>query len=485
MRSAARATSSAYRRLPIRWRLAGRSAALTLVILCGFAMIVRRAHHAPDPRGLPARGGDQRGPHRAPGAAPAHGRQRRQSDRAVRAGVDRPRRRGRLLRRRDPGRHLGRPRRLHHAQHARLRAAAGAHHRARWLARGDPGGPGHRLAGPVGPPVRQSRSPRSRTQPIASRSSSPSACSAEPCWPAWPASLWRAARWSRSPSSAAARRIEQSRDPSEKMPHAEAEDEVAELGRTLEAMLASLDQARSETESALARQREFVADASHELRTPLTSVLANLELLEVELAGEQRETAAHCAPHAACAVWSPTCCCWRAPTRYQARPTRRSTCPRSSPTRPRQARGGRPRDLGLGPGGRPRRRRPGRAAQARAESDGERAPAHRSRDRRRGHGGAPQRRVCSPSRTTAPGSRPKCARRSSSASTADPASRAARRGSAFRSSARSPSRTAAASVWRSRWTAAERVSWSGFRPRALKMAPGCRISPVRRRPRCR
>jgi signal transduction histidine kinase len=92
--------------------------------------------------------------------------------------------------------------------------------------------------------------------------------------------------------TAAARRIEHSRDPSEKMPHAEAEDEVAELARTLEAMLASLGEARAETEGALARQREFVADASHELRTPLTSVLANLELLEEELTGEQRETAA-------------------------------------------------------------------------------------------------------------------------------------------------------------------------------------------------
>ena len=40
IRSAARATSSAYKRLPIRWRLAGGSAALTLVILCGFAAIV-------------------------------------------------------------------------------------------------------------------------------------------------------------------------------------------------------------------------------------------------------------------------------------------------------------------------------------------------------------------------------------------------------------------------------------------------------------
>ena len=39
-RSAARATYSAYRRIPIRWRLAGGSAVLTLVILCGFAVLV-------------------------------------------------------------------------------------------------------------------------------------------------------------------------------------------------------------------------------------------------------------------------------------------------------------------------------------------------------------------------------------------------------------------------------------------------------------
>jgi signal transduction histidine kinase len=92
--------------------------------------------------------------------------------------------------------------------------------------------------------------------------------------------------------TAAARRIEKSRDPSLRMPHPEAEDEVAELARTLEAMLVALDSARSETEAALTRQREFVADASHELRTPLTSVLANLELLEEELTGEPREAAA-------------------------------------------------------------------------------------------------------------------------------------------------------------------------------------------------
>src|SRR5687768_12628170 len=40
IRSAARDTSSAYKRLPIRWRLAGGSALLTLVILIGFATIV-------------------------------------------------------------------------------------------------------------------------------------------------------------------------------------------------------------------------------------------------------------------------------------------------------------------------------------------------------------------------------------------------------------------------------------------------------------
>ena len=39
-RSAAQATYSAYKRQPIRWRLAGGSAALTLVILLGFAVIV-------------------------------------------------------------------------------------------------------------------------------------------------------------------------------------------------------------------------------------------------------------------------------------------------------------------------------------------------------------------------------------------------------------------------------------------------------------
>jgi two-component system, OmpR family, sensor kinase len=78
-------------------------------------------------------------------------------------------------------------------------------------------------------------------------------------------------------------------DPSRHMPEPKADDEVAELARTLEQMLRSLDAARSAREAAMTKQREFVADASHELRTPLTSVLANLELLQASLEQTNRD----------------------------------------------------------------------------------------------------------------------------------------------------------------------------------------------------
>jgi len=91
-----------------------------------------------------------------------------------------------------------------------------------------------------------------------------------------------------------ARTIARTRDPSLRIPEPENEDEVAELARTLDEMLRELDAARTEAETTVRRQREFVADASHELRTPLTSILANLELLEEGLdeAGDEDELAA-------------------------------------------------------------------------------------------------------------------------------------------------------------------------------------------------
>ena len=63
-----------------------------------------------------------------------------------------------------------------------------------------------------------------------------------------------------------------------RVPEPDTEDEIGRLARTMNAMLARL-------EDATMRQRWFVADASHELRTPLTSIRAQLE---VDLAHPER-----------------------------------------------------------------------------------------------------------------------------------------------------------------------------------------------------
>ena len=89
--------------------------------------------------------------------------------------------------------------------------------------------------------------------------------------------------------TAAAKEIATTRDPSRRLPMPESDDEVAELATTLDDMLRQLDAARGETEQMIQAQREFVADASHELRTPLTSVLANLELLQARLAEREAD----------------------------------------------------------------------------------------------------------------------------------------------------------------------------------------------------
>jgi two-component system, OmpR family, sensor kinase len=91
--------------------------------------------------------------------------------------------------------------------------------------------------------------------------------------------------------TATAREITRTRDPGRSVPVPNADDEVGELARTLDEMLRGLEASRVETEGMLTRQRQFVADASHELRTPLTSVLANLELLAEVLEGERGEAA--------------------------------------------------------------------------------------------------------------------------------------------------------------------------------------------------
>ena len=105
--------------------------------------------------------------------------------------------------------------------------------------------------------------------------------------------LWLAGRAMRPITglTKTARRIAETRDPDMRVPEPRADDEVAELARTLDEMLHALSASREETEAALVRQRQFVADASHELRTPLTSILANLELLADVLEGEQGEAA--------------------------------------------------------------------------------------------------------------------------------------------------------------------------------------------------
>ena len=89
----------------------------------------------------------------------------------------------------------------------------------------------------------------------------------------------------------AAREIERTRDPARACPTPRPRTRSPSWRARWSGMLAALDAARSDTQTMLDRQREFVADASHELRTPLTSVLANLDLLTEELSGEQAETA--------------------------------------------------------------------------------------------------------------------------------------------------------------------------------------------------
>ena len=290
IRSAARATSSAYRRLPIRWRLAGGSAALTLVILLGFATIVgvlttrriqsdfnRQVEEAADQLakqtdirvGLDKNGDRQfryRGPNLEAYAAAQSAviRVVTEDNEVIKSSPDAPYLAPPLLPTSEFAGYLVESRPIQvepfggvgFVQYARrLSDVQATANRVRFfIGLGVLGGTALALLAGIA-------TARRAMAPIAELTE-------------------------------AARTIERTRDPSRRIPHPEGEDEVAELARTLDGMLHALDQARGETEATLSRQREFVADASHELRTPLTSVLANLELLEEVLEGEQQEAAA-------------------------------------------------------------------------------------------------------------------------------------------------------------------------------------------------
>jgi two-component system OmpR family sensor kinase len=286
IRSAAQATSSAYRRVPTRWRLAGGSAALTFVILCGFAIIV--GFLTTRQIGI-------------------------QFNDSVRKTADYLASHARIGYTPEGAADCGRLGDLSSGEGAKVSVWDDGDGRLMCFY----GGPQKSVFVPQGSYPRDERGYR-----VEARRVSLQQLGSAVILYARPLSETRAttakvrfflvfgvfggtalalaagllvARRAMAPIAeltATAREIGRTRDASRHMPQQEADDEVGELAATLEEMLQALDRAQGETEATLARQRQFVADASHELRTPLTSVLANLELLEETLQGDQRDAAA-------------------------------------------------------------------------------------------------------------------------------------------------------------------------------------------------
>jgi signal transduction histidine kinase len=286
IRSAAQATSSAHRRIPIRWRLAGGSALLTLIILCGFAVAVgaltSQRIYDDFEQDIKDAADQLREDVEVEAISPAQYkiRFRPNLDTFV-SGDDAAARliglqSGTILRSSREAEHLGPP------------LATSTEYRG-WIVENRP-----ISASGLEPLMIQYGRPKESVEAtvrrvrlflvggvvggaalallaglvVARRAMAPIAVLTE-----------------------TARTIERTRDPDERIPSPEADDEVAELARTLDGMLRALGAARDEQAGMLQRQREFVADASHELRTPLTSVLANLEFLAETLEGEQGDAA--------------------------------------------------------------------------------------------------------------------------------------------------------------------------------------------------
>ncbi len=80
--------------------------------------------------------------------------------------------------------------------------------------------------------------------------------------------------------SSSAAEIERTGDASHRLTMPRTPEEIDDLARTLNAMLAALESSRE-------RERRFLADASHELRTPLTSLIGNVDYLARHGANEE------------------------------------------------------------------------------------------------------------------------------------------------------------------------------------------------------
>ena len=80
-------------------------------------------------------------------------------------------------------------------------------------------------------------------------------------------------------------------DLTRRIPEPTAKDEVTSLSRSLNAMLAQIEQSFAVNEASEERMRQFVADASHELRTPLATVRGYAELFRQGAVIEPEEVA--------------------------------------------------------------------------------------------------------------------------------------------------------------------------------------------------
>lgn len=80
--------------------------------------------------------------------------------------------------------------------------------------------------------------------------------------------------------SSSATTIERTGDASRRLEEPATPEEIGDLARALNGMLAALERSRE-------RERRFLADASHELRTPLTSLIGNVDFLSRHGAGEE------------------------------------------------------------------------------------------------------------------------------------------------------------------------------------------------------